>query len=223
MAGICRKRLTRRSVIRSNHVDTAPDGSRNQNVLTKYWSKRRRTLCYDLADNTLLRDLGFQSNDDSRIEQDLLSKVTPGGNKPSKRSRKKAVNPSDSSGDKTIHSIQQDVNLLVEGDLTPDSYDRFGPLAYQSIVGLMISNMEEKESTAKEQVFHYNFEDHPLPEGLIPIPKIRRGGQSFSVVGSPSRFSISSVDPLHFIGITPTQQSGQLLHGCKFQDCLQCI
>lgn len=30
-----------------------------------------------------------------------------------------------------------------------------------------------------------------------------------------SRFSISSVDPLHFLGITPTVQSAELFHGCK--------
>jgi hypothetical protein len=32
---------------------------------------------------------------------------------------------------------------------------------------------------------------------------------------SPSNFSISSVDPLHYLGITPTVQSAQLLQACK--------
>jgi hypothetical protein len=30
----------------------------------------------------------------------------------------------------------------------------------------------------------------------------------------PSRFSITSVDPLHFLGITPTVRSAELLHAC---------
>ncbi len=35
------------------------------------------------------------------------------------------------------------------------------------------------------------------------------------VVGTPSRFSITAVDPLHFLGITPTVESAELLNACK--------
>lgn len=56
--------------------------------------------------------------------------------------------------------------------------------------------------------------DYPASAGgLIAIykrDKRRRGS-----VSAPSSFSISSVDPLHFLGITPTYQSGELLHACK--------
>jgi hypothetical protein len=33
----------------------------------------------------------------------------------------------------------------------------------------------------------------------------------------PSNFSISIVDPLHYLGVTPTVQSAELLQGCKYQ------
>lgn len=32
---------------------------------------------------------------------------------------------------------------------------------------------------------------------------------------TPDNFGISSVDPLHFLGITPTVQSSELLQACK--------
>lgn len=34
-------------------------------------------------------------------------------------------------------------------------------------------------------------------------------------IPTPSRFSITSVDPLHFLGITPLVRSGELLHACE--------
>lgn len=145
----------------------------------------------------------------------MSSKSTPSGNKSSKGSRKHPVISPNSSAVKTDPSTQHDVKPMVGREISPDSFDQFGPVAYQSIVGLMITNMEEKDNTPTDHFAHYNFEDHPTGGGLIPIPRIRRGSQSLSVVGPPSRFSISSVDPLHFIGITPTHQAGELLHGCK--------
>lgn len=33
----------------------------------------------------------------------------------------------------------------------------------------------------------------------------------------PSTFSTSVVDPLHYLGITPTVQSAELLQGCKYR------
>lgn len=51
---------------------------------------------------------------------------------------------------------------------------------------------------------------------LLIFPAGNRTSRSPNHVGTPSAFSISSVDPLHFLGVTPTYQSGELLHACQF-------
>jgi hypothetical protein len=48
-------------------------------------------------------------------------------------------------------------------------------------------------------------------EGQWQLQKFR--GRKSSV--SPHDMAISSVDPLHFLGITPTNQNAGLLHACK--------
>ena len=45
-----------------------------------------------------------------------------------------------------------------------------------------------------------------------------RDALEHDAIPPPSNFSISVVDPLHYLGVTPTVQSAELLQGCKFRD-----
>ena len=49
----------------------------------------------------------------------------------------------------------------------------------------------------------------------LPILRCEDNFYQRCSVPRPSNFSISSVDPLHFLGITPTVQSAELLQACK--------
>jgi hypothetical protein len=52
-------------------------------------------------------------------------------------------------------------------------------------------------------------------ESDLQMKRLERRGQSKQRLPTPSRFSITSVDPLHFLGIELTAQNGQLLYACK--------
>ena len=103
--------------------------------------------------------------------------------------------------------------------ISPDLLDDWGPSEYQEIVGAMVSNLGETLDAEGERddglesskrsgsdVSDYGVRDLQL----VNVSRARRGSQS------PSRFSITSVDPLHYLGIVPTSQNGELLHACKF-------
>lgn len=49
----------------------------------------------------------------------------------------------------------------------------------------------------------------------MKIRKLSAKSRFAQNIPTPSRFSITSVDPLHFLGITPVVRSGELLHACE--------
>lgn len=99
--------------------------------------------------------------------------------------------------------------------------DNWGPSEYQEIVGAMVGNIEDTlvvegdgkpddESESPRQFGNLGEEGHA---DLKSLQIARRQQKSQS---PPSRFSITSVDPLHYLGVVPTSQNGELLHACKF-------
>jgi len=115
--------------------------------------------------------------------------------------------------------ITQYVEPSVGSRISPDLLDDWGPSEYQEIVGAMVSNLGEtldaegerddglgSSKLSESAVGDYGDRDLQL----MHVSRMRRAQSP------PSRFSITSVDPLHYLGVVPTSQNGELLHACKF-------
>jgi hypothetical protein len=61
-----------------------------------------------------------------------------------------------------------------------------------------------------------NYDTYNNEDDVIPTTEMQSYAPTFGVVGTPSKFSIGIVDPLHFLGVTPTIQNGELLQACKY-------
>jgi hypothetical protein len=110
----------------------------------------------------------------------------------------------------------------VASRVSPDLVDAWGPSEYQNLVGAMITHLGDdlnatdehidssspsSSTDASYSVTTSDQEGSPKTKAMVAFTSTR--------VGRPSNFSITSVDPLHFLGITPTYQSGELLNACK--------
>ena len=115
--------------------------------------------------------------------------------------------------------------------LSPSTYDKFAndPNAYQKLVSQMASTISEAvisgDAGSRLQFLteSNDAQNRPMKESNRNL--IRKQNEWFDeppswdfsrgAVGTPSRFNISSAEPLHFLGLTPTSESGDLLQGCK--------
>ena len=91
--------------------------------------------------------------------------------------------------------------------LSKDSFDDWGPSEYQGLLTSMVENIEDDFKDAKVS----SSLSHQSQSSSQPGTLAHSGGR----VPSPSSFSITSVDPLHFLGIHPTYESGELLQACE--------
>ena len=92
---------------------------------------------------------------------------------------------------------------------------------YQQMLSYMVSHLQD-DALSDFQVSGYttNYNssagssweggfDHNESQWQLQKSRLRKRGLS------PHDMAISSVDPLHFLGITPTTQNAGLLHACK--------
>jgi hypothetical protein len=106
---------------------------------------------------------------------------------------------------------------LEQTSLSIESLDQFDTGDYQQLQSTMVSQISSavlRGSGVSEVPFLGKL------RGKITLPRLTQGVFSkddlqSSSVPPPSHFSISSVDPLHYLGITPTVQSAELLQACK--------
>jgi hypothetical protein len=112
-----------------------------------------------------------------------------------------------------------------------DTLETFGPNEYQTLITTMVS---ELSSAAPPESFPFEIPFlRQSKGGENKSPRILQSsygenGQSnektyfghdmlqHSAIPPPSNFSISAVDPLHYLGVAPTVQSAELLRGCKY-------
>ena len=130
-----------------------------------------------------------------------------------------------STGDFGAENIQQigpqDVKILSHSRLSPDSFDDWGPSEYQELLTTMVGNIADDVQDAalgpsKSKSRSPGSSQSDSPRGAL-VPYQRPGFlRSPDDVATPSKFSITSVEPLHFLGITPTYESGELLQACEF-------
>jgi hypothetical protein len=111
-----------------------------------------------------------------------------------------------------------------------ETLDQFSSEKYQQLVTNMVSDLSSavlRESFVAEAPFlkmskggenrsprlpQRNSEDFDASNEnpYFKNNSLQRGG-----IPTPSHFSISAVEPLHYLGITPTVQSAELLQACK--------
>jgi hypothetical protein len=113
--------------------------------------------------------------------------------------------------------------------LSVGTYDSFAndPDAYQKLVSQMVSTISEAViSGDTESRLQFLSESDTQNQAMRETNRslIKKQNEWFDAplsvdysgaVSTPSRFSISSAEPLHFLGLTPTSKSGDLLQGCK--------
>lgn len=122
---------------------------------------------------------------------------------------------------------QQESKQLAVTTISVPEIDKFNAPSYQNLLNTMVSRISaavmsgDYESNSaflesqEERKRSFNSKPASNNKTLINIHRDQRNVQYSPPVGTPSSFSISSVDPLHFLGITPTYESGELLHACK--------
>jgi hypothetical protein len=113
-----------------------------------------------------------------------------------------------------------------------DTLEQFSSENYQQLVTTMISHLSTAvlgESFAAEALLPKMSKrgESRLPSFLQSNsrgyrqpkenPHFRSNSLQCRAVPPPSHFSISAVEPLHFLGITPTVQSAELLQVCKLK------
>lgn len=54
----------------------------------------------------------------------------------------------------------------------------------------------------------------PSLENFVHVQRLKWRSHYPEIGGPPSRFSISSVDPLHYLPLTPSIQNGELFNIC---------
>jgi hypothetical protein len=111
-----------------------------------------------------------------------------------------------------------------------ETLDTFDPGTYQRLLNNMVSRISKDVRSGRIDtnisLFGEPKERHPPATDLIRtqtllqspseiISSSHRSMMSLEDIESPSTFSISVADPLHFLGVTPTNQSGELLQACK--------
>lgn len=123
------------------------------------------------------------------------------------------------------HVMLEDLQFvkLSNSSLSPDSLDEFGPSEYQDLLTTMVANITG--DVLSGSVYPGSGDDPDESNGDLQMSSMgnalvsqQQPGQPphlSSATAAPSRFSISVVDPLHFLGITPTYHSGELLQACK--------
>lgn len=101
------------------------------------------------------------------------------------------------------------------------------PDQYQRLLSSMVTSLSRKVDSRRK---HLDCSETKQPytglskllkhENLIDKPSVAVVNQynllsSQLVAERPSQFGISLVDPLHFLGVKPTVESGYLLQACK--------
>ena len=122
---------------------------------------------------------------------------------------------------------QQESEQLAVTTISISEIDKFKAPSYQNLLNTMVSRISEAvmsgdyESNSafpqSQEQRKRSFNSKPASKNktFIKVHRDKLTVQYSPPVGTPSSFSISSVDPLHFLGITPTFESGELLHACK--------
>lgn len=114
----------------------------------------------------------------------------------------------------------EDSTLAVAGAATTESLDLFDPVsAYQRLLTTMVSYPYEdvNNELAIFETEEGNDNIDPSLQNFVGVQRLRWHYQDTG--GPPSRFSISSVDPLHYLPITPNIQNGQLFNICQSLFC----
>jgi hypothetical protein len=114
-----------------------------------------------------------------------------------------------------------------ETSLSIETLHLFNPSTFQHLVSTMASRMCGELPDDAGLVVQFREQRQPSPTILncqrgiastaartVQAPGSSDGG--LGVIPTPSRFTI---DPLHFLGITPTAQSSELLRTCKLVHC----
>jgi len=110
-----------------------------------------------------------------------------------------------------------------------ETLHQFGPKAYQDLLTSMVSQISSSvlagsgNSSAAFLGSSNKTRNEPPPIFYDRLSLYRRSASGtpdqpspyHDVIPSPHDMKISSVDPLHFLGITPTIQSSELLQACK--------
>jgi hypothetical protein len=115
---------------------------------------------------------------------------------------------------------------LEQPSVSMETLEQFSSEDYQQLLTTMVSQIPSAVLNGPELSDSRFLEDSRGGENKSPqliqgeFIKDEKPGQIVqfkhtSAIPRPSNFSISSVDPLHFLGITPTVQSAELLQACK--------
>ena len=129
--------------------------------------------------------------------------------------------------EKSNHQSQI-LKSLGSNDHTPinlpiDSLDSLAqdPGNYQHLLNSMVARISEDvisgraNPTYRNEALALQFDENVINEDAIVSTKCPHSTKNAEKIAAPSRFCISLVDPLHFLGIVPTNQSGELLQACK--------
>jgi hypothetical protein len=81
-----------------------------------------------------------------------------------------------------------------------DIEDDFNPDSYQTSLSTIISRMSDAIVSGDEKVYGQTTPAGPYSTHLV----------------APFQYKTVSVEPLHFLGITPTAEKAALLSACKF-------
>ena len=110
-----------------------------------------------------------------------------------------------------------------------ETLHQFGPIAYQDLLTSMVSQISSsvlagsESSNAAFLGLSNRTRTEPPPISYDRLSLYRRSASGTpdqrspyrDVIPSPHDMKISSVDPLHFLGVTPTVQSSELLQACE--------
>lgn len=107
-----------------------------------------------------------------------------------------------------------------DGTLSMASLDRFDSKSYQQLLSSMVSQIsastndssDAEHARLKKQGECQSALVHGKKDVKPTLPLLAPASQQ----PSPSRLLMSSVDPLHFLGVTPTVNSAELLHACDY-------
>jgi hypothetical protein len=116
---------------------------------------------------------------------------------------------------------------LEQPSVSIETLDQFSPEDYQKLLTTMVSQISSAVLNESELSGGRFLEDSRGGENKSPqllqgqFSKDEKSSQvvqfkDATTIPRPSNFSITSVDPLHFLGITPTVQSAELLQACKY-------
>lgn len=126
------------------------------------------------------------------------------------------------------------INSVPEPDqpsISIDTLEKFGSNEYQTLITKMVSEFSSaapRDSFLSEIPFLRQSKGGENKSPRILQSTCGENGESneksylghdtlqHAAIPPPSNFSISVVDPLHYLGITPTVQSAELLQGCKY-------